>query len=222
VAKKKSSLQIDFPFYTYLKLFHDNNRRKVYGSYKPLTKKFLDFNNPENPTAYLRLPQFEALEMYVFLKEFLGNKYLYEIFEDWFKKTGQFEGRDDIGISKTKGAMGTLEMFGPSEFQGEDTNVFQEVFKQIKSFQQIYPNYIFALTMGLGKTVLMATSIFYEFLLANKYPKTSRYCHNALVFAPDKTVLQSLKEIETFDKSRVIPPEYVNWLDTHLKFHFFN
>lgn len=220
MAKKKSSLQIDFPFYTYLKLFHDNNRRKVYGSYKPLTKKFLDFNNPENPTAYLRLPQFEALEMYVFLKEFLGNKYLYEIFEDWFKKTGQFEGRDDIGISKTKGAMGTLEMFGPSEFQGEDTNVFQEVFKQIKSFQQIYPNYIFALTMGLGKTVLMATSIFYEFLLANKYPKTSRYCHNALVFAPDKTVLQSLKEIETFDKSRVIPPEYVNWLDTHLKFHF--
>ena len=66
----------------------------------------------------------------------------------------------------------------------------------------------------------MATSIFYEFLLANKFPKTKRYCHNALVFAPDKTVLQSLKEIETFDKSKVVPPEYVNWLDTHLKFHF--
>ena len=107
-------------------------------------------------------------------------------------------------------------MFGPSEFQGEDKDMFKQVFKQIETFKQIYPNYIFALTMGLGKTVLMATSIFYEFLLANKFPKTKRYCHNALVFAPDKTVLQSLKEIETFDKSKVVPPEYVNWLDTHL------
>ncbi|MCR8667945.1 DEAD/DEAH box helicase family protein [Aestuariibaculum sp. M13] len=220
MAKKKTNSDIDFPFYTYLKLFHDNNKKKVYNSYKPLTKKFLDFNNPENPTAYLRQPQFEALEMYVFLKEFLENNYLYEVFENWFNKTGKFEKRDDVGISKTKGTVGTLNMFGPSEFQNEDKLVFNEVFKQIESFKQIYPNYIFALTMGLGKTVLMATSIFYEFLLANKYPKTNRYCHNALVFAPDKTVLQSLKEIETFDKSKVIPPEYANWLDTHLKFHF--
>jgi hypothetical protein len=57
-------------------------------------------------------------------------------------------------------------------------------------------------------------------LLANKYPKDEKYCHNALVFAPDKTVLQSLKEIETFDKSKVVPPEYVNWLETSLKFFF--
>lgn len=221
MAKKKTTKSdIDFPFYTYLKLFHDDNKKKVYNQYKPLTKKFLNFNNPENPDSYLREPQFEALEMYVFLKEFLGNVYLYEVFENWYNKTGQFEKRTDIGISTTKGTVGTLDMFGPSEFQNEDKIVFNDVFKQIESFKQIYPNYIFSLTMGLGKTVLMATSIFYEFLLANKYPKTARYCHNALVFAPDKTVLQSLKEIETFDKSKVIPPEYVNWLDTHLKFHF--
>lgn len=217
MAKKKTQSQIDFPFYTYLKLFHDNNKRKVYGSYKPLTKKFLDFNNPENPSAYLRQPQFEALEMYVFLKEFLENKYLFEVFQEWYTKEGKFEGREDIGVGKkTK----QFDMFGPSEFQGEDKDMFKQVFKQIETFKQIYPNYIFSLTMGLGKTVLMATSIFYEFLLANKFPKTKRYCHNALVFAPDKTVLQSLKEIETFDKSKVVPPEYVNWLDTHLKFHF--
>ena len=33
-------------------------------------------------------------------------------------------------------------------------------------------------------------------------------------------MLQSLREIQTFDKSKVVPPEYVNWLDTHLQFHF--
>ena len=63
-------------------------------------------------------------------------------------------------------------------------------------------------------------SIFYEFLLSFKFPKDDRYCHNALVFAPDKTVLQSLKEIVTFDKSKVVPPEYIGVLDANIKVHF--
>ena len=77
------------------------------------------------------------------------------------------------------------------------------LFKQMKKYRESYPNYIYALTMGLGKTILMATCIFYEFLLAKKYPRDKRFCHNALVFAPDKTVLQSLREIMTFDKTKV-------------------
>ena len=210
---------VDFPFYIYLRLFYEQNSKAIRRSYNSLTKKFLDYNDPhKGEGAFLRKPQFEALEIYVFLKEFLDNRYLYEIFEDWLLSRDKFEGRESIGVSeKTK----QIEMFGPvEEHAEEDKALFEEVFKQIKAFKQIYPNYIFALTMGLGKTILMATSIFYEFLLANKYPKDERYCHNALVFAPDKTVLQSLKEIQTFDKSLVIPPQYVNWLDTHLKFYF--
>ena len=216
MAKKKKT-SIDFPFYMYLNLFYKQERKKIRSTYKPLTRKFLDFNDPENPTAYLRRPQFEALEMYIFLKEYCDNQYLFKIFEDWYNKQRQFEERPDIGVAAKTGQLG---MFGPSEFSSDDKIRFKEVFQQIKIFQQTYPNFIFALTMGLGKTVLMATSIFYEFLLANKYPKDERYCHNVLVFAPDKTVLQSLKEIQTFDKSRVVPPEYVNWLETNLKFFF--
>lgn len=209
--------QVDFPFYTYLSLFLKQEKKRIYTTYTQLTRKFLSFNNPENAVAFLRKPQFEALEMYVFLKEFCHNKYLFEIFQEWFKKEGIFEGRKAAGIN----AKGQVSLFDPIEAnKQEDIELFNEIYSQIKSFQQIYPNYIFALTMGLGKTVLMATSIFYEFLLANKYPKDERYCHNALVFAPDKTVLQSLKEIETFDKSKVVPPEYVNWLETNLKFFF--
>jgi len=44
--------------------------------------------------------------------------------------------------------------------------------------------------------------------------------HDEEVFAPDKTVLQSLKEIITFDKSLVVPPEYARVLDSNIKFHF--
>jgi len=217
MAKKKKQ-EIDFPFYIYLNLFLQQEKKKVYSALTPLSRKFLIFNTPANNSlTYLRKPQFDALEMYVFLKEFCNNKFLYIIFQDWFNKQEEFEGRLSSGID-TKGQS---NLFGPLESNNvEDILVFNEVFEQIKSFKQIYPNYIFALTMGLGKTVLMATSIFYEFLLSNKYPKDSRFCQNALVFAPDKTVLQSLREIETFDKSKVVPPEYVNWLDTNLKFHF--
>ena len=213
---KRSTRDIDFPFYQYLWFYYRENRKAIRGAYKQLTQKFLDFNDPQNATAFLRPPQFEALEMYVFLKEYCDNRFLAAVFRDWYERTGRFEGRATAGISPKGQGM----LFGPAEFDSEDPAKFQAVFSQLERIQQVYPNYIFALTMGLGKTVLMATSIFYEFLLANKYPKDERFCHNALVFAPDKTVLQSLREIQTFDKSRVVPPEYVNWLDTNLRFHF--
>jgi type III restriction enzyme len=214
---KKQKVDIDIPFYTYLKLFHDQNQKKLYSAYKPLTRKFLNFNDPENNGAFLRKPQFEALELYVFVKEVCNNKHVHEIFSDWFHKKEAFEERLSAGIDKK----GQTELFSPSELHDDfGLEIFNATFQKIKELDQNYPNYIFALTMGLGKTVLMATSIFYEFLLANKYPKNEDYCHNALVFAPDKTVLQSLKEIETFDKSKVIPPEYINWMESHIKFHF--
>lgn len=215
----KQQKYIDFPFYEYLNLFYQENRKRIRRSYNSLTKRFLDHNDPEiRPEAFLRKPQFEAMEMYVFLKEYLGNRHLYEVFEDWYQKQGLFEGRSNVGINQKTGQ---VTLFGPVEDNtGEDKELYKQVFKQIKAFQQSYPNFIFALTMGLGKTILMAASIFYEFLLANKYPNDERYCHNALVFAPDKTVLQSLKEIQTFDKSLVVPPQHIDWLETHLKFYF--
>lgn len=215
MAKKKSS-HIDFPFYRYLNLFISQERKRIYKEFKGITKKYLIFNNPEeNVEAYLRKPQFEALEMYVFLKEFCENKHLNEIFIEWVYKKNEFEDRETTGLS----SKGQIDLF-ENEFNfDENKDLYQAVFNQIEEFKQEYPNYIFSLTMGLGKTVLMATSIFYEFLLANKFPKDPKFCHNALVFAPDKTVLQSLKEIQTFDKSKVVPPEYVNFIE-NIKFHF--
>lgn len=217
MAKKKTTT-IDFPFYQYLQFFLQTEHKRVYSAFEPLSKKFLNFNNPKvNEKAYLRLPQFEALEIYVFLKEFCKNQKLWEIFEQWHQRTGLFEGRQSAGIDRT----GQTSLFDVTEVNQDETKgYFLQIFNQIKAMGQEYPNYIFALTMGLGKTVLMATSIFYEFLLANKHPRTTLYCHNALVFAPDKTVLESLREIITFDKSRVVPAEYLSWLDANLKFHF--
>ena len=202
----------EFAFYQQLKFYYDSNRGKIRSRYNDLTKKFLAYNDKsENPDAFLRLPQFEALEMYVFIKEFMGNPQVYELFDDWRNRRDKFS--DASYYSVRKG--GQIRIF-----DNESEIVTDTLFKQMKKYKEAYPNYIYALTMGLGKTILMATCIFYEFLLANKYPKDKRFRHNALVFAPDKTVLQSLREIITFDKTKVVPPEYARVLDSNIKFHF--
>ncbi|MRW94502.1 type III restriction endonuclease [Duganella sp. FT80W] len=212
-----SGASLDFAFFRFLWRFYQDNRGSIRQNYKELTRKFLDFNNPErNPKAYLRQPQFEALETYVFLKEFLGNAKVEEIFKAWYERSGKFEGRKFGSFLGNAGQ----EMFEFGESDELELSSYKVLFEKIRKNSRVYPNYIFALTMGTGKTILMATCIFYEFLLGNKFEKDARYCHNALVFAPDKTVLHSLKEIESFDLTRVVPPEYVNFLTTHLRFHY--
>lgn len=207
---KKKQVSLEFAFFAALRDFYTDNRRRVRSNYKDLSKKFLDFNDPKDNDAYLRIPQFEALEMYIFIKEFCSNAPVHQLFRDWFEKRGVFANRSEISTKRSQ-----LSLFDTVTEQQYET-----LYRRMQKNSRRYSNYIYALTMGTGKTILMATCIFYEFLLANKFPFDEHYCHNALVFAPDKTVLHSLREIVEFDKSLVVPKEYVNWLDTHLKFHF--
>lgn len=138
------------------------------------------------------------------------DAHMFQMFDDWRNHRDKFSDVSYYTIHK-RGQITLLDL-------GDEQN--EAIFKQMKKYRESYPNYIYALTMGLGKTILMGTCIFYEFLLANKYPKDKRFCHNALVFAPDKTVLESLREIMTFDKTKVVPPEYARVLDANIKFHY--
>lgn len=204
-----STYDSDFSFHEQLWFFYSENRGKIRSRYNDLTRKFLSYNDKdENKNAFLRKPQFEALEMYVFIKEFMNNAQVYELFDDWRNKRNRFSEASYYSNGQLRLGDALTE---------KQTDV---LFKQMKKYRESYPNYIYALTMGLGKTILMGTCIFYEFLLAKKYPKDKRFCHNALVVAPDKTVLQSLREIMIFDKTKVVPPEYARVLDSNIKFHF--
>ena len=211
MAKRATrSVDLDFAFFTYLWQFYQENRGRIRQHYRELSRKFLDFNDPTNTNSFLRQPQFEALEVYIFLKEYLGNQPIHQIFQDWLNREGGFQGRGNAQVKA--GQLNLLEMLTREQYE--------PIFERMRSNARVYSNYIFALTMGTGKTILMATCIFYEFILANKFPLDEKYCHNALVFAPDKTVLQSLREIQTFDMSRVVPPEYVSFLSAHIQYHF--
>lgn len=204
------NIDLQFSFFQALRFYYDINRGKIRRNYKDLTRKYLDYNDKSlNPEAFLRKPQFEALEMYVFIKEFMNNEQMFKIFDEWRNKRDRFSDASYYTVDR-----GQISFYELSAERSKD------IFNQMRKYSESYSNYIYALTMGLGKTILMATCIFYEFLLSNKYPKDKRFCHNALVFAPDRTVLQSLKEILTFDKGLVVPTEYVRVLETNIKFHF--
>lgn len=206
MAKRK--VANDYPFYEALRDFYLSNKGTIRRNFKDVSRKILDFNDKtKNPSAFLRTPQFEALEMYIFVKEYLDNQKVKDMFADWYNHANKFEHRDVFGLE------GGL-------FDDCTADVYNDVFDMLANQDNSYPNYIYALTMGTGKTILMATCIFYEFILASKFPKDTRFCHNALVFAPDKTVLESLREIKTFDLSKVIPSEYVNFLVGNIKFHY--
>lgn len=213
MTRKNKDFANSFPFFQALKLFYIENKGKIRRNYKDISRKYLDYNDKNiNPNAFLRKPQFEALEMYVFLKEFMDNKHVHEIFSLWKNRQDMFSERSYYAPVATK--------WGQFSFYDEQSEHYEDVFNYMKEYAEDYPNYIYALTMGVGKTILMATCIFYDFLLALKYPNDSRFCHNALVFAPDRTVRESLREIETFDRSKVVPQEYANILNSNIKFHF--
>jgi hypothetical protein len=75
-------------------MFYRKNKKMIRTHYKKLSKAFLDYNDPERPGSFLRDPQFEALDIYIFLKEFLDNAPVYKLFDQWYADQGQFEGRN--------------------------------------------------------------------------------------------------------------------------------
>src|SRR5690606_31215153 len=138
---KSVSASLDFAFFQFLWEFYRGNRGTIRTHYKELTRKFLDFNNPDrNPKAFLREPQFEALEIYIFLKEFLGNAKVEAIFKDWFEKQGRFAERSEGGIIGDSRQGDLLDRITQEQYKA--------VFAAMRKNSRIYPNYIFALTMG--------------------------------------------------------------------------
>ena len=71
-----------------------------------------------------------------------------------------------------------------------------------------YTDYLFSLPMGTGKTYLMAAFIYLDLYFASNEPSNPAFAHNFIIFAPSglkSSVIPSLKTIQNFDPSWVIP-----------------
>ncbi len=188
--------------------FLQNTQKKVRewrdGGYKGIEKETENILAHIKRVGFLHSPQIEALETYIYLKEVAGNKPSGEIFRTLFA-----DEREMLLalVSKEK----AFDLIG-------DTKAIDKLIEE-RFGKSDYVNQVYALTMGSGKTILMATMCLYDFVLAYCHPDDKRFAKNALVFAPDTTIIESLKEIKTFDYSKVLPKEYHNIL-LNIKYHY--
>ena len=44
----RNQINLDFAFFTYLRIFYNENRGRIRQRFRDLSKKFLDFNDPES------------------------------------------------------------------------------------------------------------------------------------------------------------------------------
>ena len=84
-----------------------------------------------------------------------------------------------------------------------------------------YPDYVFSLPMGAGKTYLMAAFIYLDLYFAQQEPNNPAFAHNFMILVPSglkTSVIPSLRTIQDFDPSWVIPEPAASQLKRELKF----
>ena len=187
----------------------------------------------------MRDAQLEAIKTYLFLKIACGNQPLWKLFAD-----GRF---NDTNIGQVELTETARQIFNTTPaavalFQYarlKDKNCKQlapELEKYIKqhaneidyeaTFKKIfygvtYTDYLFSLPMGAGKTYLMAAFIYLDLYFAQNEPNNPAFAHNFMVMAPSglkSSIVPSLKHIQEFDPSWIIPDPTASQLKRQIKF----
>ena len=84
-----------------------------------------------------------------------------------------------------------------------------------------YTDYLFSLPMGTGKTYLMAAFIYLDLYFAGNEPSNPAFAHNFIILAPSglkSSIVPSLKTIQRFDPSWVIPEPAASSLKRQISF----
>lgn len=176
--------------------------------YQGIEKETLNILNHIKKVGFLHEPQIEALETYIYLKEILGNKSSADIVKVIFDNEKDLI--SSLGLSKEE----AYELVFDKD---KEEKINKRIHEQYNSID--YANQVYALTMGAGKTILMGTMMLYDFVLSFYHPEDKRFAKNALVFAPDTTIIESLKEIKSFDFTKVLPREYQSVV-LNIKYHY--
>ena len=167
---------------------------------------------------FLRQPQFEAIEAYFYLRTELNNPTLLDLYKQLFEKPKEI--REALNLKIDPLLLLELTENGEDLFEKIQTDTeFVKKHKLDGLYESInldYPSYILALTMGAGKTLLIASIIVCEFALSLEYPEGG-FMKNALVFAPGKTILESLREISLLPINKIIPTRLAKLLQANLK-----
>ena len=192
----------------------------------PVIGEILDYARlPESDDLrFLRRPQLRALETYWYLRLIEGTPKIPDLYSRYFTKPTERLAALGVHATNDRVADILLNEGGVDEFlrRAATDDVLAKGLK-LESLRETltldYPSYIFALAMGAGKTILIGTMIAAEFAMALEYPD-GPFVHNALVFAPGKTILEALKELGSVPFDQILPPRLYKDFAASLKLTF--
>ncbi len=191
----------------------------------PVIAEILEYAaNPEGDGFRLRAPQLRALETYWYLRLVEKTPHIFDLYQKYFSP------QDDPDA--------LLKAFGiPDEAFKKSKYNFQNLWDNVKTDDDFarefrlealretltlaYPSYILALAMGAGKTILIGAIFATEFAMAfdAKRPDAN-FVQNALVFAPGKTIIESLRQLAETRYDRILPPRLFKRFAASVKLTF--
>lgn len=161
-------------------------------------------------SRFLRHPQLKALETYWYLRLVEGTPHVFDLYRKVYPP--------DENLAELLESLGVPDVAFKAANYKPDTlwarietdDRFVQDFK-LESLRETltleYPSYILALAMGAGKTILIGAIIATEFAMALEYPNDpgAPFVQNALVFAPGKTIIESLRELAEIPYEKILP-----------------
>ncbi|MGX2971133.1 hypothetical protein [Helicobacter sp. T3_23-1059] len=190
--------------------------------------------------SILRDAQIEAIKTYLYLKIACENKPLYQLFCEGAFNTFDFallndelisqhlrnflkENKDALALyecAKHNANKPLLEVIHKYYANLNYKDIFTKIFYDIS-----YTDYLFSLPMGAGKTYLMAAFIYLDLYFAKNEPHNKAFAHNFLILAPSglkSSILPSLKNIEYFNPSWILPEPSASEIKSLIKFEILN
>jgi hypothetical protein len=188
----------------------------------PAIAEVLNFATDEGSHGelrYLRKAQFWALEVYWYLRLVEQTPSIPRLYEQLFPQLN--DRLAAMGVSPKLFEAANYDYAALIERIGNDNAFVRK--NKLESLRETltldYPSYILALAMGAGKTILMGAIVATEFAMAQEYPE-GPFVQNALIFAPGKTIIESLREIADIPFDRVLPPRMHGPFAARLKLTF--
>ena len=189
----------------------------------PVISEILEYQFGQEPNTYrfLRKPQFEALETYWYLRLMEKTPHIFDLYRRLYPKQSELLealGLTDNNIKDYAIDYGIETLW--ERIKHDDRFVKDFKLESLRETLTLdYPSYILALAMGAGKTILIGAIIATEYAMAMEYPD-GPFVQNALVFAPGKTIIESLRELAEIPYERILPLRYHKQFAASVKLTF--
>lgn len=156
---------------------------------------------------FLRTPQVRALETYWYLRLVEKTPHVFELYQRLYTRNSELLAALGLGGGEIRDLVADEGMPALWErIRTDDQFVRDFKLESVRETLTLgYPSYILALAMGAGKTILIGAIVATEFAMAMEYPD-GPFVQNALLFAPGKTIIESLRELVEVPYERVLPP----------------